>query len=745
MTGIEEPLIWAGSKQNGFVMKSQATQKLVEILKDGIDVHRCAAARALGQVSQSDTTAALVAALMDEDPDVRVDAATALGQVKDPKTARKLMDNLIGDPDSEVKKAVIPALVAMKFTPVLPILRLLAVSRGAEEIAWDEGEFYETGWDNWADIQLAAIRGLGDLGDEEAVPHIMKALADEMGQDVTEPAFKALAKLGEPGARALEKLFSFGNPRLCRRIARAVGVSDNPHLDTLRAKMLEDESATIRALALGYLPGDDPRLAPLFGDEDAAVRAAVVRHAGLNNLPLLWDLIEDKDPAVRAEVFKIIAANPDRFTDDKLADAVKNAIKGDPEAARHAALALFALQGPKVAKGLTHVLTAPDVPREFRIGVLETLEKAGQIAVPALLEVAADPDRQLRLAAMTTLANIAAADDVWPNEAATGLLAALKGELVQPPVEEDDSAEVENVEETDVPEEIAAEIDAETPLVATDAEPGSTLQAIMENKPDAAPEEEPQEIVLDADQERMLDELRTRKLNKRKVSWETAVAPYLDVQRFSARLLGQLVHADVTEALIAALDEDIDDETREGILFSLADHGSAGGKLPASLRDEMLALLADESSEIRVLATRVLGNLQGIDIVDELELLLGHDDQLVRVEAVQSLERRGVMSEALKEMLWDKYMGVGIATARAMARLLGPQAVDPLVNFAVRHDGTYRSDIGKLLAEYAPDCGMERLLVLLNDEKHRAHWLVAIDALAEIFASATPQETRMVA
>ncbi len=742
MTACQELLGFDKPKQNGSVMKTQATQKLVEILQGGIDVHRCAAARALGQVSQPETTAALVAALLDEDPDVRVDAATALGQVCDPQTARKLMDNLIGDPDSEVKKAVIPALVAMKFTPILPILRLLAVSRGAEEIAWDEGEFYETGWDNWADVQLAAIRGLGEFGDEEAVPHIMKALADEMGQDVTEPAFKALAKMGEPGAKALEKLFGYGNPRLCRRIARAVGVSDNPHLDGLRADMLQDASAPIRVLALGYLAHDDSRLAPLFMDDDATVRAAVVRHAGLYNLPLLWDMIEDEEPAVRAEVFKIIAAHPDKFTDEKLADAVKKAIKGDAEAARCAALALFALRGPKVAKGLSHVLSAPDVPREFRVGVLETLEKAGQIAVPSLLKSAADPDRQLRLASMTTLVNIAVADDVWPNPAGDGLLAALKGELVQPPVEADEETEV--VEETDVPEEIAAEIDAETPLVAEDVEPGSTLHAIMENKPDT-PQEELEEIVLNQDQERMLDELRTRKLNKRKVSWETAVAPYLDVQRFSARLLGQLVRADVTEALIAALDEDIDDETRESILFSLADHGKAGGELPATLRDDMLALLADEVSEIRVLATRVLGCLPGDDIVAELELLLEHDDQLVRVEAIQSLERRGVMTDALKEMLWDKYMGAGIAAARAMARLMGARAVDPLVNFAVHHDGTYRSEIGKLLAEYAPDRGMERLLVLLNDEQNRAHWLVAMDALAEIFAHAPRQETRMVA
>jgi len=727
-------------------MKTQTTQKLVEILKDGIDVHRCGAARALGRVTQPDTTAALVAALLDEDPDVRVDAAAALAQVGDSQTARKLMDNLIGDPDSEVKKAVIPALIAMKYTPVVPILRLLAVSRGEKEIAWDEGEFYETGWDNWDDVQLAAIQGLGEFGDEEAVPHIMKALADEMGQDVTEPAFKALAKMGEPGAKALEKLFGYGNPRLCRRLARAVGVSDNVHLDTLRAKMLQDDSAVIRGLALSYLSSEDSRLAPLFGDEDASVRAAVVRHAGLNNLPLLWDMIEDKDPSVRAEVFKIIAAHPDKFADEKLADAVKKAIQGDAEAARHAALALFALQGPKVAKGLAHVLNAPDVPREFRIGVLETLEKAGQIAVPALLEVAADSDRQLRLASMTTLASIAASDNVWPNEAGLGLLAALKGELVLAPVEEEEIEEVAETEDVsaEITEEIAAEIDAETPLVAEDAAPGSTLHAIMENKPDS-PEEELEEIVLDADQERMLDELRTRKLNKRKISWETAVAPYLDVQRFSARLLGQVVQDDVTDALVAALDEDIDDETREGVLFSLAEHGKVTGSLPVELRDDILALLADDNSEIRVLAARVLGCLSGDDINSELEMLLEHDDQLVRVEAVQALDRRGVVSDALQEMLWDKYMGVGIATARAMARLMGPDAVDPLVNFAVHHDGTYRNDIGKLLAQYAPDRGMERLLVLLNDEKHKAHWLVALDALAEIFTHAIPEENRLVA
>lgn len=729
-------------------MKVKANDRLTAILTDGIDVHRCAAARALGALGLPQSTAVLVKALLDEDPDVRVDAATALADVQDPKSARKLMDNLIGDPDADVKKMAITALVAMNYTPIIPILRLLTVSRGEDQIAWDEDEFYADGWDSWIDIQLASIEGLAAFAPTEAVPDILEALSDEMGQDLIEPGLRALARMGKAGADAVVSQYAHGNARLSRSVARAVGQSDNPHLDDLRGQLLADPSATIRALALQNLVATDTRLAPLFGDADPVVRAAVVQHAGLNNLPLLWDMIEDDAADVRVEVFKIIAANPDAFSDEKLIEAVKKAIQGDPTAAKQAALALFALQGPKVAKGLTHVLGNSEIPRDFRIGVLETLEKAGQIAVPALLEAAGDEDRQLRLASLTVLANIAAADPAWPNDAGDGLLLALKGELILPPEEEPEVEEVAPEPEVELDaaemEEIEQEIADSLPLVAEDAAEGSTLQSIMANKPDE-PMAEPEEIVLTDDQERMLDMARFRKLSKRKVSWETAVAPYLDVQRFSARLLGQVVNADVLEALILALDGEIDSETREAVLFSLARHGQETGELPEILAEPMQALLADKQSETKVLATRVLGWVSGDQITQQLEVLLGNVDQLVRVEAVQALDHRNVAGEAVRKALWDKYLGVGIAAARALARIEGDKAVDVLVNFAVQHDGTYRRDIGRLLGQYAPLQGAKRLLDLLNDENKKTYWLVAIDALAELYQQPEPADTLLVA
>ncbi|PHQ98807.1 MAG: hypothetical protein COB39_07255, partial [Marinosulfonomonas sp.] len=388
-------------------MKTEARDRLTAILTDGIDVHRCAAARALGSMGLPESAAPLVAALLDEDPDVRTDAAFALGELNDPATAAKLMENLVGDPESDVKRAAIKALITMRYEPLVPLLRKLAVSRSEDDVAWDEEEFYTDEWDSWVDIQMSAFEGLGVFAPEEAVPEILEAMLDEEAQDLTEPGLRALARMGEAGALAIIGEYGKGDTRMCRRIVRAVGMSDNPHLDDLRGGMIADVKPEIRRLALENLDAADDRLKPLFGDEDSSVRASVVKHAGLQNTLLLWDLIKDPAPEVRVEVFKIIKANPEQFKDEDLVSAVQKAITGDPEAAKQAALALIALKGPEAAKGLLHVLSNAEIPQKFRVGVIEAIERAGEIAVPALLQAAGDEDRQLRLAALTALAEIA--------------------------------------------------------------------------------------------------------------------------------------------------------------------------------------------------------------------------------------------------------------------------------------------------------------------------------------------------
>ncbi len=725
-------------------MKTKARDRLTAILTDGIDVHRCAAARALGSMGLAESVEPLIKALLDEDPDVRTDAAFALGALNDPASAEKLMENLVGDPESDVKRAAIKALIAMRYEPVVPLLRKLAVSRSEEDVAWDEEAFYTDEWDSWIDIQMSAFEGLGVFAPEEAVPEIIEAMLDDEAQDLTEPGLRALARMGEAGALAIIDQYGLGDTRMCRRIVRAVGMSDNPHLDDLRGGMVADAKPEIRRLALENLEATDDRLKPLFGDEDGSVRAAVVKHAGLQNTLLLWDLIKDPDPVVRVEVFKIIKTNPDKFKDEDLEKAVQKAITGDPDAAKQAALALIALKGPEAAKGLLHVLSNAEIPQKFRVGVIEAVEKAGDIAVPALLQAAGDTDRQLRLAALTALAEIASNDPKWPNDAGLGLITGLNGELVLPPEEvEEEIVEKEPLPE--ITEEIANEIDAELPLVAEKIEPvTSTLDAIKSNVPDA-PVEEPEEIILSDETQRMLDLTKRRKLGKRKLSWDTMASPHEDVQRFSARLLGSVVHKDVTDALIATLTQDVDEETRNGALFSLAKHGEKTGTMPAEALAPLQELLKSDVSETRALALRSMGWIKGAEMDAVLEGFLTDSDPLVRVEAVKAMDHRNLATDALINALNDKYQGVGIAAARALARLFGDDSADALVLFAVTNDGTYRRDIGKLLGQYAPDAGAARLLELLADEDQKARWLVAIDALAELFQQPDQTEALKVA
>ena len=717
-------------------MESTPQDVLSEILETGLDVHRCAAARALGQIGADGTVEKLVKALLDDDPDVRTDVAEALGVLGDPSCAGSLMESLIGDPETDLKKAALAALIDFGHAPVVPLLRKLAVSR-TDEIDWDEDEFYLEGWDSWVDMQLLAIRGLAKFGASEAVMDVLHAMSDEMGQDVSEVGVAALAKMGQDGAEALARLFEIRDPQLRRRIADAVVHSGNPHADPLIEAMLADEAPQVRKIAALGLASDDPRLIPLLEDPEASVKCCVVAHAGKDNPALVAALIADPDPAIRTEVFRVIAAHPDLFPGKDVATAVKKGIADDPKAARHAALALVALRGPDAIKGLTHAMTNRKLPLEFRIGAVEALQKAGPVSVPHLLMAAGDEDRQMRLTALTALVDFAANDPVWPNAAGEGLLAALNGELVLPPeeIEEDTPAEPDAVDKGATEEE--REVDETTPLVpAFDAPAGSTLDAILSggqrDRPAEIPDD-PEPVELSEQDQRLRELSKQTRLSKRKMSLETEIAPHLDVRRFAASLLGGVPHPEVTENLINLLAGE-DAELAEEALNSLVQHGEKTGDLPANVLPALLGLLGSGKSETRVLATRALAFIKDNALEQNLREQLTDVDPFIRVETVRALGNRGIADKQIEDCLSDSYLGVGIAAANSLARNRGEDAVDALVAFAFLNDGTYRRDIGKLLGTYARDAGIETLTKVLQDKSHRRDWLVAIDALAEIFA-----------
>ncbi|MCH8999001.1 MAG: HEAT repeat domain-containing protein, partial [Proteobacteria bacterium] len=77
---------------------SEVCRALVRVLREGIDIHRCQAAQALGRIRDPAGVRALVDALLDEDEDVRTDAAGALARLAPPAAGRQLLENLLGDP-----------------------------------------------------------------------------------------------------------------------------------------------------------------------------------------------------------------------------------------------------------------------------------------------------------------------------------------------------------------------------------------------------------------------------------------------------------------------------------------------------------------------------------------------------------------------------------------------------------------------------------------------------------------------
>jgi len=178
----------------------EVCRALSGILSDGVDVHRCLAARAFGRICAPASVQPLIAALLDEDEDVRTDAAEALSELADPRAGQQLFENLLGDPCAEVKLAAIETLAKLQDKRVIPWLRRMVSGRD-EEIVWDEEEFYASGWDDWVDIQIMAVNALAELNASEAVPDIVAAMRDENAQDMTETAFKALVRMEHRGAR----------------------------------------------------------------------------------------------------------------------------------------------------------------------------------------------------------------------------------------------------------------------------------------------------------------------------------------------------------------------------------------------------------------------------------------------------------------------------------------------------------------------------------------------------------------
>jgi hypothetical protein len=226
---------------------------------------------------------------------------------------------------------------------------------------------------------------------------------------------------------------------------------------------------------------------------------------------------------------------------------------------------------------------------------------------------------------------------------------------------------------------------------------------------------------------------RRKKNKRRRLSPDPVVAPYQDVRRFSARLLGDVRNEEVMLALGAAL-SDPDKEVVRIAADSLTHFdGKAVGRAD-EVAGNIIEALAKTDPETRIFLIRALGKIGGEEVVDNLMTLTRDLDSYLVAEAVNALDALGVRDPDLAVLLDDNAPRVRLAVAKMLAGLGDDADVEKLAEFAVAHDGFHRREAGRLLRQVNREKANSCLLAILADESRKVEWQAAIEALEEINA-----------
>nr|MBC8241599.1 hypothetical protein [Alphaproteobacteria bacterium] len=569
----------------------------------------------------------------------------------------------------------------------------------------------------------------------------------EDAQDMTEAAFKALARMGRPGIEALACILNEDSSRLRRRAGAALAGMDAAEAAEPLSRALTDPDATVRLATMraraARFPADG-RLAALLGDPDAAVRVEAVALCGGHYPHQLPALLDDASSKVQVAALTALAGVDDFPTDETLTVTLRARLEDQTAGVAAAAARAFAAIDPQAALAdLIGLLIDTGRPLDARLGALQGLAAVGgEHAVASLISVMDDAARPVRLEAMSALARLAQVDAVWPNAAGVALLSALRG--IHAPDADDNDADDNDDEEVAVAAEEppAAWADpAPEILVKGDVDdaafPTSTLNAILSDTPEVRELLElPEEGIelTPADMERLALAKRIRP--KARMPVQPKLVLHEDIRRFAARVLGDLAHGDVARELAVALTAR-DGEVRMAAADSLARIGAQVTPFPSSVADAVVAAVATADRDLKLLLIRALAACAGKAIGDMMMTYLTDGDSFVRKEAVAALSRLGRVGGEIADLLDDPDPAVRQTAAEAIASASadGGEAVKLLVRFAFSFEGYHGRLAARLLRDLDAPRASALFVDVLRDPERKRIWSVAIEALAELNCS----------
>jgi HEAT repeat protein len=279
-------------------MGPAAVPALLEALHDGSDAVREAAAVQLGRIGGAEPISALMKLLRDGEPSDRHKAAYALRYSADPVMIPELLE-AIHDPDRDVRRCVIGALA-----------KCAADSDRREEL---QQVFIEALDDEYDQVGIAAVEGLGAQSDERAIRALVRAVLMCREQQVRAFARSALGKVGAAALPALREAAVTSDALVLYRVINLLGDYGDERDFPLFVSAAGHENRDVRDIAV----------------------SALWKKRVKDGVPVLLERLNEDDEGIRERAISALGAIGDPSAITALVECLN-----DPEIAEKAAGAL---------------------------------------------------------------------------------------------------------------------------------------------------------------------------------------------------------------------------------------------------------------------------------------------------------------------------------------------------------------------------------------------------------------------
>ncbi len=726
--------------KNDNIAIDKLSKKLRGILREKDEVEQCLAVQALGKLSDSASLDILLEHLHNPDEDVRCDVGNALCNIIDERAIDPLISNLIEDPVGEAKLVYVNALRAQGAIKAADILCSLVKGRDEKNIAWEEDGF---DWDDWLDVQIAAINALGDfapnIDKQKAISAIVGAINDDDGQDLWSIGTKNLIKFGHEGSAALLELMKQASDLDRKKIMIALAdANDELSENIIKAGLKDpDKKVRIEAIKSGAKRNLTEIISLAIDDANADVRATILQNFSQIDEEILLKGLNDISPKVQNAACKAIIRDKKNHKKLNLIKRAQSLLRKDEDELLSNLIHAIAIIKPQGASEfIEDIVNHSATKKEVRLVALKALGELNSAnSVTLLRDACADNLQEIRLCAIDALGKIARGEGENSKEALAIISSAIMGELIAAPKDwqpendnivdfEEKKSKGDNLDE----DERKIRLDREGNIIEIEEDrqnqdepeeednpqqlnPQSTLDAIMAANIKVPTKEE--NIKIDEEDIEYLQMSAVQGIKRKRVSPQSKVPAHIDVRRLAALVGGQIEKEELLPAYIKALDEN-DKQLIGASLDALL--CLAKNKIDIVPAQKLILRHATGGDgDVNYKAIRLLAFIKNSLVDKVIAKLCNDENDMVRAEAIRAAKGRNLDIDFV-DLCQNSQRTSRAAAAEAVCELDSEKAVSALFAFSLVEDGVHKQQAAKLLNNHF-QAAIDRIAELLGSER----------------------------